>query len=87
MEPKRFVYILRSDVDPDRHYVGLTSDVARRLHWHNAGPSGMTVHHRPWTLVVSAQFIDATTAARFERYLKTGSGRAFAKRHFGSKRT
>jgi len=87
MEPKRFVYILRSDVDPDRHYVGLTSDVARRLHWHNAGPSGVTVHHRPWSLVVPAQFIDATTAARFERYLKTGSGRAFAKRHFGSKRT
>jgi hypothetical protein len=40
MEPRRFVYILHSDTDPDRHYVGLTSDVAERLHWHNTGPSG-----------------------------------------------
>jgi predicted GIY-YIG superfamily endonuclease len=28
---RRFVYILRSDVDPDRHYVGLTSNVDNRL--------------------------------------------------------
>jgi predicted GIY-YIG superfamily endonuclease len=28
---KRFVYVLRSDVDPERHYVGLTSDVDSRL--------------------------------------------------------
>ena len=83
MEPRRFVYILRSDIDPDRHYVGLTSDVAERLHWHNTGPSGATVHNRPWSLVVCLEFADAAIAARFERYLKTGSGRAFATRHFG----
>jgi putative endonuclease len=83
MEPRRFVYILRSDTDPDRHYVGLTSDVTERLHWHNTGPSGVTVHHRPWSFVVSLEFADATIAGRLERYLKTGSGRAFAKRHFG----
>jgi predicted GIY-YIG superfamily endonuclease len=83
MEPKRFVYILRSDIDPDRHYVGVTSDVERRLFWHNTEPSGVTVRHRPWSLVVSITFADATLAQRFERYLKTGSGRAFAKRHFG----
>ena len=87
MGPKRFVYILRSAADPDRHYVGITSDVIdveRRLNWHNAGPSGVTVHHRPWSLVVALEFADATVAARFERYLKTGSGRASAKRHFGA---
>jgi putative endonuclease len=83
MNLKRFVYILRSNSDPERHYVGLTNDVARRLHWHNTGPSGVTVHHRPWSLVVSLEFADGTTAGRFEGYLKTGSGRAFAKRHFG----
>ena len=83
MVPRRFVYILRSDTDPDRHYVGLTSDVAERLHWHNTGPSGVAVHHRPWSFVLSLEFADGTIAARFERYLKTGSGRAFAKRHFG----
>jgi len=82
MDSRRFVYILRSDTDPDRHYVGLTSDVAERLHWHNSGPSGVTRHHRPWSLLVSIEFVDAGAAGRFERYLKTGSGRAFAKRHF-----
>ena len=84
METRRFVYILRSDADPKRHYVGLTSDVERRRHWHNTGPSGVTVPNRPWSLVVSLEFADAKIAGRFERYLKTGSGRAFAKRHFGA---
>jgi predicted GIY-YIG superfamily endonuclease len=82
MGNKRFVYILRSDVDPDRHYIGITSDVEKRLRWHNAGPCGVTVHHRPWSLVVSLEFADPKVAGQFERYLKTGSGRAFAKRHF-----
>ena len=78
-----FVYILRSDVNRDRHYVGLSSDVERRLHWHNTGPAGVTVHDRPWPLVVSLEFADAKAAGRFEHYLKIGSGRAFAKRRFG----
>jgi putative endonuclease len=83
MEPRRFVCILRSDSHPDRHYVGLTSDVEGRLRWHNTGPSGVTVRNRPWSLVVSLEFAEAAVASRFERYLKNGSGRAFAKRHFG----
>jgi len=82
MEPRRFVYILRSDKNPDRYYVCLTSNVAGRLLWHNGGPSGVAIPHRPWSLVVSLEFSDAKTAGRFERYLKSGSGRAFAKRHF-----
>lgn len=61
------------------------SDVVERLHWHNSGPSGVTIHHRPWSLVVSLEFADARVAGQFERYLKTGSGRAFAKRHFGGR--
>ena len=80
---KRFVYILRSDSDPARHYVGLTSNIENRLDWHNAGPSGHTVAHRPWSLVVVLEFPEERTAVKFERYLKTGSGRAFAKRHWG----
>jgi putative endonuclease len=83
MSNKRFVCILRSDANRDRRYVGLTSDVERRLEWHNSGPSGVTVHHRPWSLLVALEFADAKVAARFEHYLTSGSGRAFAKRHFG----
>ena len=78
----RFVYVLRSDSDPSRHYVGRASNVDDRLDWHNAGLSGYTVHDRPWSVVVTVEFPDERAAARFERYLKSGSGRAFAKRHF-----
>jgi predicted GIY-YIG superfamily endonuclease len=77
------VYILRSDSDAGRHYVGITSDVDERLEWHNHGPCGHTVEHRPWPIVVVIEFGTEAEAIRFEKYLKSGSGRAFAKRHFG----
>jgi hypothetical protein len=32
---------------------------------------------------VAIHLADEPTAVQFERYLKSGSGRAFAKRHFG----
>ena len=79
---KRFVYLLRSESDPQRHYVGLTSDVPMRLRWHNAGQNTHTAQRRPWSLVVSLEFATESGARQFERYLKSGSGRAFAKRHF-----
>ena len=79
---KRFVYVLRSDSDPTRHYVGSTSDVASRLEWHNFGPDGQTRRHRPWKPIVVIEFSSESVAIRFERYLKSGSGRAFARRHF-----
>jgi putative endonuclease len=80
---KRIVYILRSDVKPSRHYVGITNDLRARLEWHNHGPCGHTLSHRPWSVVVSLEFPTEKEAVRFEKYLKSGSGRAFATRHFG----
>ena len=80
---KRIVYILESAPDPVRHYVGVTSNLVARLDWHNHGPSGHTVSGRPWRVVVSIEFQTERAALRFEQYLKSGSGRAFAKRHFG----
>ena len=78
---KRFVYVLRSDSEPSHHYVGITSNVAARLEWHNRGPCGYTVNYRPWSLVVTMEFPTEKAARQFEKYLKSGSGRAFAKRH------
>jgi predicted GIY-YIG superfamily endonuclease len=80
--PKRFVYLLRSLEQPHRPYIRLTSDVAARLRAHNAGQNPSTVSHRPWELVVSLEFQNEAVAVRFEKYSKSGSGRAFAKRHF-----
>ena len=81
---KRFVCVLRSDADPSRHYTGITNDVAARLEWHNHRPCGCTVHNRPWSLVVVIEFRGEQAARRFEKYLKSGSGRAFSTRHFGA---
>jgi putative endonuclease len=79
---KRIVYVIVSDRDPNRRYVGLTNDMVARLEWHNAGPCGYTIQHRPWRVLVTIEFPSESAAARFEKYLKSGSGRAFAKRHF-----
>ncbi len=77
-----FVYILQSEVDASRYYVGLSDDTERRLVEHNSGKSIHTNKHRPWKVVVSIGFADPAKATAFERYLKSGSGRAFAKKHF-----
>ena len=83
MSDQRIVYILRSDRDPERHYVGSTSDVAMRLGFHNAGLHPYSAKHCPWRVLVTVEFPTEEKAVRFEKYLKSGSGRAFAKRHFG----
>jgi predicted GIY-YIG superfamily endonuclease len=69
---KRIVYILRSDADSNRHYVGITNDIRARLEWHNHGPCGHTVGHRPWSVAVSIEFSNEQEAVHFERYLKSG---------------
>jgi putative endonuclease len=81
---RRFVYVLQSQSDPTRHYIGIASDPHQRLGWHNSGPCGYTVAYRPWSLIVAIEFRTEPEAVRFEKYLKSGSGRAFAKRHFGA---
>lgn len=80
--PKRFVYILKSIPRDGQYYVGLTSDMTARLAAHNAGLSPHTAQHRPWRALVAIEFDDEEAAVKFERYLKTGSGREFARRHF-----
>ena len=84
--PRRvvYVYVLESTRDTDRHYIGLTSDVAARLAAHNDGRSPHTAKYRPWSLLAAVELANESAAARFERYLKSGSGRAFAKRHFAA---
>jgi putative endonuclease len=79
---KRFVYILRSVSDPSRRYVGVTADPAARLSAHNAGQNRSTVQGRPWRIDVCIEFQAEPMASRFERFLKSGAGHAFANRHF-----
>ncbi len=76
----RDVYLLQSDTAVGQRYVGLTSDLQHRLAEHNAGKSPHTSKYVPWKLVTYIAFSDQRKAEIFERYLKSGSGHAFAKR-------
>ena len=75
-----FVYVIVNDID-DSPYVGVTSNVERRLGTHNSGGSTHTCDRRPWRLAVTIEFPEERRARQFEKYLKSGSGRAFMKRH------
>jgi len=76
-----YVYLIQSEKDPTERYVGFTNDLKQRLSDHNAGLSKHTSEHRPWGLVTYLGFRDAKRAQNFEKYLKVGSGHAFARRH------
>ena len=75
-----YVYILESELKPGHFYSGLTEDLQARLKKHNAGEVQATSAFRPWRIKTAIAFSDQTKAAAFEKYLKSGSGRAFAKK-------
>ena len=76
-----YVYLLQSQSQPAQRYTGLTQDLKARLQNHNSGEVSHTSKFRPWTLVTYLAFSTKEQAARMERYLKSGSGPAFAARH------
>ncbi|MBX3735373.1 MAG: GIY-YIG nuclease family protein [Candidatus Didemnitutus sp.] len=77
-----YAYILESLSRPGERYTGSTSDLKSRLREHNAGLSAHTAKFHPWRIVFYAAFENEPKARAFERYLKTGSGREFSRRHF-----
>lgn len=77
-----YVYILQSSSDAERFYIGIAEDLKSRLKKHNAGEVFHTAKFRPWILKNYFAFADRKKDYAFEKYLKSGSGRAFAKRHF-----
>ena len=74
-----YVYLLESLSAPSQRYAGFTTDLKRRFDDHNAGKSPHTSKSKPWRLVTYIAFSDRAKAERFESYLKSGSGHAFAK--------
>ena len=75
-----YVYNLESEAHPEHFYVGLTEDLRDRLRRHNGGDVPHTKKFRPWRIKTAVAFADRDRAVAFERYLKTASGRAFAKK-------
>ena len=76
-----YVYLLKSESNADRRYVGVTANLKQRLTDHNSGKSAHTAQYVPRRLVTYVAFSEKQKAHEFERYLKSGSGHAFAKRH------
>ncbi len=76
-----YVYLLRSESAPEQRYIGLTDDVQARLTSHNSGANPHTTKFRPWRLIAFVALESRERASAFERYLKHGSGHAFANRH------
>jgi predicted GIY-YIG superfamily endonuclease len=76
-----YVYILKS-LKTGKRYVGYTENLARRIKEHN---TRKTVHtdktDAPFQLIWHCVFQDKYKALEFEKYLKSGSGRAFASKH------
>lgn len=76
-----YVYLLRSKNNPTRRYIGQTNNLKSRLKNHNQGQSTHTKQFRPWNIETYIAFSQKKKAITFERYLKSGSGRAFANKH------
>ena len=62
-------------------YVGCTTNINERLNRHKNGFVQSTAGKRPVKVVTEIVFRDKYLAYNFEKYLKSGSGRAFMKRH------
>ena len=77
-----YAYVLRSLAEPAQRYIGSTQDLRARLAKHNKGDVPHTSKYRPWKVETYIAFETMEKAAAFERYLKSGSGHAFAAKHF-----
>ncbi len=75
----KYVYILQSETNREHFYTGITDDLKARLSKHNLGEVTHTSKRRPWRIKTYIAFTDGDRARAFEIYLKSGSGRAFAK--------
>jgi len=75
-----YLYILQSEADLERFYIGRTQDLRARVSRHNSGQVRHTSKWKPWRLKTYFALSDASRALALERYLKSASGRAFIKK-------
>ena len=75
-----YVYTIQSINHTEKKYTGCTSNIKKRFSNHNAGTTPHTRKYMPWEIILCICFKNKNKAIEFERYLKSGSGRAFAKK-------
>ncbi|TSD02658.1 MAG: excinuclease abc c subunit domain protein [Parcubacteria group bacterium Athens0714_16] len=68
-----FLYILQSEKDK-KFYVGITSDIEKRLKYHNSGRVNSTKHRIPFFVVYSERYPDRKCAREREVFLKSYKG-------------
>ena len=74
------VYIL--DCADGKIYTGCSNNFDDRLIRHQTGKVKFTESRLPVAVLLTINFYDKYKAFAFEKYLKSGSGRAFSKKHF-----
>lgn len=77
-----YVYILQSVNYLENYYTGFITNLNERLVKHNNGEVPHTSKFKPWKINTAIAFTSKVKALAFEKYLKSHSGRAFAKKHF-----
>ena len=70
---KYYAYIIKSDKD-GKNYIGSTSNIEKRLQWHNEGKNKSTKYRLPFKLIYNREFEDKKSALKFERWLKKQKG-------------
>lgn len=75
-----YAYIIQSLVD-NSYYAGSTSNIKQRVKDHNGGKCKTTSKHKPYKLLWFCVFPNEERAIKFEKYLKSGSEKAFIKKH------
>ena len=73
-----YVYAIKSLKD-GRIYVGMISNVEKRLKEHNSGQTRSTKGYMPWVLFYSEIHITRVDARIREKFLKSGCGKEFLK--------
>ena len=73
-----FVYVLKSFKD-NKRYIGMSSNLQRRLYEHNNGLVKSTKNRKPLELIYFEEFSSKTEALKREKFFKSGSGRQFLK--------
>ncbi|MDP4117278.1 MAG: GIY-YIG nuclease family protein [Bacteroidota bacterium] len=68
-----YTYVLKSLFD-NSYYYGYTSDIEKRLKYHNSGKSKYTKRKRPWELHYIEEYNSKTEAIKREAFFKSIPG-------------
>jgi putative endonuclease len=77
-----FVLILKSQKD-NKHYIGFTSDVNKRLEFNNSGLQRSTRTRIPFVLIYSEEYASRQEALSREKYIKSLKGGEALKKLIG----